>query len=120
MSTEPALRVVRSTGLLSPVKSQECPRPPRRTESLSGIGLDHYEARYNPVMLDVEGTQSCRQANRTRRNQGIEQAQIVREVIGNEIGQGTLTVGRGRPYHRQGSDQFQRLPHLTGILSVLY
>jgi len=71
-------------------------------------------------MLDVEGTQRCRQANSTRCNQGIEQTQIVREVIGDEIGQGTLTVGWGRPDHWQGGDQFQRLPHLTGILSVLY
>jgi hypothetical protein len=116
---KPALWAVRSTGLLGPVESQEYPLAPHRIESLPGVGLDHDEARHNPVMLDVEGTQSCRQADRTRRNQGIEQAQIMREVIGDEIGQGTLAVGGGRPDHWQGGDQFQRLPHLAHILGVL-
>src|SRR5262245_14506682 len=43
----------------------------------------------------------------------------MREVIRNEIGQGALAVSSGRPHHRQGSDQYQRLPHLVGILGVL-
>jgi hypothetical protein len=55
-------------------------------------------------MLDVEGTQRGRQANRTRRNQGVQQPQIVRQVIGDEVGQGALAVSGGRPHHRQGCD----------------
>src|SRR5262245_30731916 len=87
--------------------------------SSPGIRLDHGKARHHPVMLDVEGAQRCRGANRARRNQGIEQAQIVREVIRNEIGQGALAVSGGWPDHWQRGDQFQRLPHLAGILGVL-
>ena len=62
------------------------------------------EARHYPVMLDVEGAQSCRQANGTRRNEGIEQTQIVRQMISDEVGQGTLAVGCGRPDYGQGSN----------------
>ena len=44
---------------------------------------------------------------------------MVREMIGNKIGRGALAVSGGRPHHRQGSDQFLRLPHLAAILSIL-
>ena len=78
-----------------------------RREASMAIGLLRDQVGNDAVMLEVEHTQGCRQPHRALTNQCIQQTQTMREAESLEVGERTVAIGLGGPYHRQRSEKLQ-------------